>query len=75
MILNALIVKALKKDLKKNNERKKGDIIMKIYRCKRCNYVYDDEEQKIPLNEIGDEWRCPKCRASKFFFIPKEIPL
>ena len=74
MILNALIVKALKKDLKKNNERKKGDTFMKMYRCKRCNYIYDDEEQKIPFKEIGDEWRCPKCRSSKNFFVLKEIP-
>ena len=47
---------------------------MKIYRCKRCNYVYDDEEQNIPFGEIGDEWRCPKCHSSKKFFVAKEIP-
>ncbi|MHA2270093.1 MAG: rubredoxin [Promethearchaeota archaeon] len=46
---------------------------MKIHRCKRCNYLYDDEKQKIPFKEIGDEWRCPKCRSSKKLFITKEI--
>ena len=47
---------------------------MKIYRCKRCNYLYDDKEQKIPFKDVGDEWRCPKCRSSKRFFVEKEIP-
>jgi len=47
---------------------------MKVYRCKRCNYIYDDEEQKIAFKDIGDEWKCPKCRSSKRIFVEKEIP-
>jgi rubredoxin len=73
MILNVQIVKDQKKDLRRKNNRKNGIFIMKIHRCKRCNYLYDDEQQKIPFKEIGDEWRCPKCRSSKKLFITKEI--
>ena len=47
---------------------------MKIYRCKRCNYIYVDKEQEIPFNEIGNEWKCPKCRSSKNFFVEKVNP-
>lgn len=76
MILNVQVVMALKRALKKKNEKKKDhrDFIMKIHRCKRCNYLYIDEEQKIPFEKISDEWRCPKCRSSKKIFVEKEIP-
>lgn len=66
----------LKKDLQKKFEKPNayGDTNMKIYRCKRCNYLYVDEEQEIPFDKVGEEWKCPKCRSSKHFFIEKEIP-
>ena len=47
---------------------------MSIHRCKRCNYLYIDEEQGVCFGETGDGYRCPKCRASKHFFEKKEIP-
>ena len=47
---------------------------MKAYRCKRCNYVYVDEEQKLPFKDVEEEWKCPKCRSSKRVFVEKEIP-
>ncbi|MFX1323446.1 MAG: rubredoxin [Promethearchaeota archaeon] len=47
---------------------------MKIHRCIRCNYLYIDEEQQIPFENITDNWKCPKCRSSKKFFVRKEIP-
>jgi rubredoxin len=47
---------------------------MKIYRCKRCNYVYVDEEQEIPFEKVTKEWKCPKCRSSKNFFVEKANP-
>ncbi|MFX1375661.1 MAG: rubredoxin [Promethearchaeota archaeon] len=56
-----------------NEQKNHGVDNMKIHRCKRCNYLYVDEEQKIPFEKIGDEWKCPKCRSSKKFFIEKEI--
>ena len=29
---------------------------MTIHRCKRCNYVYIDEEHEIPFEKVGDDY-------------------
>ena len=44
---------------------------MAIHRCKRCNYLYIDEEQKVPFEEVSEDYKCPRCRASKRFFEKK----
>ena len=46
---------------------------MTIYRCKRCNYVYINGEKEIPFEKLESNFRCPKCRASKNFFIKKDL--
>ena len=46
---------------------------MTIYRCKRCNYVYTNAEKEVPFEKLEDNFRCPKCRASKNFFIKKDL--
>jgi rubredoxin len=46
---------------------------MSIHRCKRCNYLYIDEEQIIPFEKIEENYKCPKCKASKSFFVKKEV--
>ena len=28
---------------------------MAIYRCKRCNYLYIDDKQEIPFDQLDDE--------------------
>ena len=50
-----------------------NDELLNIFRCKRCNYLYIDEEQDKPFSEVGDEWKCPKCRSSKKLFTKKEM--
>ena len=30
-----------------------NDEFMSIFRCKRCNYLYIDEEQEKPFSEVG----------------------
>ena len=47
---------------------------MAIYRCKICNYVYDEQEKGINFKELGKDYRCPKCRAGKFRFEKKALP-
>ncbi|MFW9865845.1 MAG: hypothetical protein ACFFEN_07070 [Candidatus Thorarchaeota archaeon] len=63
-------------DLRKRYEKIifKVDEKVKIYRCKKCNYLYIDEEQEIPFEDVGVQWKCPKCRSPKKFFVEKEIP-
>ncbi len=38
------------------------------YRCTVCNYIYDEEIEKIPFSELPEDWRCPVCNASKESF-------
>ncbi|MGP1587056.1 MAG: rubredoxin [Treponemataceae bacterium] len=38
------------------------------YVCKLCGYVYDDEKEEIPFNELPDSWECPLCGAPKSEF-------
>ncbi|TFF98569.1 MAG: rubredoxin [Promethearchaeota archaeon] len=44
---------------------------MALYRCKICNYIYDDKENEIIFDDLDEEYRCPKCRASKNHFVKK----
>ncbi len=38
------------------------------YICQICGYIYDDEKEKIPFDELPDDWKCPLCGASKSDF-------
>ena len=36
--------------------------------CAVCGYVYDDEKEKIPFSEVGDDFVCPLCGVGKESF-------
>ena len=40
--------------------------------CAVCGYVYDDEKEKIPFSEVGDDFVCPLCKAPKSEFRKEE---
>ena len=42
------------------------------YVCQICGYVYDDEKEKIPFNELNDDFKCPLCGALKSDFKAEE---
>ena len=43
---------------------------MPNYRCKRCNYLYIDDEQNQCFEDVDEkEWRCPRCKCSKNMFV------
>ena len=44
---------------------------MPTYRCKRCNYIYRDEEKEIPFEELNNDYRCIKCSSPKTLFVKK----
>jgi len=46
---------------------------MSIYRCKRCNYIYIDDEKPVPFESLGEDYRCPKCHSSKKMFVKKQM--
>lgn len=43
------------------------------YKCQICNWVYDEEKENIPFNELPEDYACPVCGASKEMFIKEEI--
>jgi rubredoxin len=46
-----------------------------IYRCKICNYIYDQDEKALEFKDLSENYCCPKCSASKESFVKKEIKL
>lgn len=42
------------------------------YVCQICGYVYDDDKQKVPFEQLPDDWKCPLCGASKSDFKAEE---
>ena len=38
--------------------------------CAICGYVYDDEKEKIPFSEVGDDFVCPLCKHGAADFEP-----
>ena len=38
------------------------------YICKICGFVYDDAKEKVPFENLPQDWVCPVCGASKSDF-------
>ncbi len=38
------------------------------YKCDICSWVYDETEEGTPFNDLGEDWVCPLCGASKDMF-------
>lgn len=39
------------------------------YRCKVCNYFYNEPKEEIQFEKLSEHWECPACNASKEMFI------
>jgi rubredoxin len=39
-----------------------------VWRCAMCKWLYNDEKEGTPFNDLTDEWKCPKCGAIKKVF-------
>lgn len=46
----------------------KVSTVGKKYRCKICGYIYDNEKEKIPFEELPEDFKCPLCGAGKDMF-------
>ncbi len=40
----------------------------KVWVCKICNYIYDDNKEEIPFEELPDDYLCPLCIHPKSDF-------
>lgn len=38
---------------------------MSKYVCQICGYVYDEAKEKVPFDELPNDWVCPLCGAEK----------
>ena len=45
---------------------------MKKYKCSICGYIYDEEKENVPFEELPDDWKCPLCGAPKNLFVLME---
>jgi pyruvate oxidase len=42
---------------------------MAEYRCTVCNYVYDEDKEKVKFVDLPNDWRCPVCNSPKSVFV------
>lgn len=48
---------------------------MASYRCSVCGEIYDEEIEKVPFDDLPDDWVCPVCHSPKSaFFLIEEGP-
>ena len=36
-----------------------------VYKCGLCSHVYDEANEKLPWNELPDDWTCPVCGSGR----------
>ncbi len=41
------------------------------YICQICGYIYDDDKEAVPFEQLPDNWKCPLCGATKTDFKPE----
>lgn len=38
------------------------------YECQQCGFVYENDKEGTPFDELPDDWKCPVCGAPKSKF-------
>ena len=38
------------------------------WKCNMCGYVYDEDVEGTPFEDLPDDYKCPMCGASKDMF-------
>ena len=41
---------------------------MKKYVCTACGYIYDEAQEGVKWEDLGEDWVCPVCGVGKEFF-------
>lgn len=42
------------------------------YKCGVCGYIYDDDKEAVPFDQLPDDWKCPVCGEGKEGFEPMD---
>lgn len=45
---------------------------MEQYKCKKCGYIYDEENQEEKWKDLSKDWSCPLCHHPKNVFVKRE---
>lgn len=45
-----------------------AEVTMSVYTCSMCGYQYDESVEKVPFDQLPDDWQCPICNAPKSAF-------
>ena len=45
---------------------------MAKWKCNMCGYVYDEDAEGTPFEDLPDDYKCPMCGASKDMFVEIE---
>ena len=56
------------KSVFKKTSAPKAETKKKVWVCSICGYVYDDNKEKIPFEELPSDWTCPLCKHPKSDF-------
>lgn len=54
------------KNIKPVPQAQKGS--NKKWICTICGFIYDDEKEKVPFEQLPDDWTCPLCNHPKSDF-------
>lgn len=39
-----------------------------VWTCSVCGYQYDEKVEKVPFEQLDNDWKCPICNAPKEAF-------
>lgn len=39
-----------------------------MWRCSACRWLYKEQEQRVPFENLPDDWKCPVCKVGKESF-------
>lgn len=42
--------------------------MMAKYECTVCGYIYDEEKEGVPWDQLPEDWLCPDCDSDKSYF-------
>ena len=69
---NCPLCGASKDDFRPNKVKKVEENKAKVYVCSICGYEYDEAKEKVPFDELPNDWTCPLCKHPKSDFELKE---
>lgn len=47
--------------IEKSGDREDGI----LWRCSMCRWLYKEDKEETPFEELPDDWKCPRCSATK----------